>query len=69
MVRNHPALMMSGFKAKKQYLSGTVEGLNRIVNRVTRKSFGFRKHETLNEIALFHTMRKFPESKSKGSFF
>jgi len=54
--------MMNGFKANKQYLSGTVEGLNRIVNLVTRKAFGFRGHETL-KVSLFHTMGKLPEPK------
>ncbi len=67
-VRNHQSLMMNWFKANKQYSSGTVEGLNRIVNLVTRKAFGFREHETL-KIALFHTMGKLPEPKSTHSFF
>jgi len=67
-VRNHQPLMMNWFKAKKQYSSGTVEGLNRKVNLVTRKAYGFRHYETL-EIALFHTMGKLPEPKSTHSFF
>jgi len=67
-VRNHQELMMNWFKAKKQYSSGTVEGLNRIVNLVTREAFGFREHETL-EIALFHRMGKLPEPKSTHRFF
>jgi len=67
-VRNHQSLMMNWFKANKQYSSGTVEGLNRIVNLVTRKAFGFREHETL-KIMLFHTMGKLPEPKSTHSFF
>ncbi len=67
-VRNHQELMMNWFKAKKQYSSGTAEGLNRIVNLVTRKAFGFRQYETL-EIVLFHTMGKLPEPKSTHSFF
>jgi len=67
-VRNHQSLMMNWFKAKKQYSSGTVEGLNRKVNLVTRKAYGFRYYETL-EIALFHTMGKLPEPESTHSFF
>ena len=67
-VRNHQSLMMSWFKANKQYSSGTVEELNRIVNLVTRKAFGFREHATL-KIALFHTMGKLPEPKSTHRFF
>ena len=67
-VRNHQSLMMNWFKAKKQYSSGTVEGLNRKVNLVTRKAYGFRRYETL-EIALFHTMGKLPEPESTHRFF
>jgi len=51
---------MNWFKAKKQYSSGTVEGLNRKVN--------FRQYETL-EIALFHTMGKLPEPEMTHRFF
>lgn len=67
-VRNHQSLMMNWFKAKKQYSSGTVEGMNRKVNLVTRKAYGFRRYETL-EIALFHTMGKLPEPESTHIFF
>ncbi len=67
-VRNHPSLMMNWFKAKKQYSSGTVEGMNRKVNLVTRKAYGFRPYETF-EIALFHTMGKLPEPESTHRFF
>lgn len=67
-VRNHQPLMMNWFKAKKQYSSGTVEGMNRKVNLVTRKAYGFRQYETL-EIALFHTMGKLPEPESTHRFF
>jgi len=67
-VRNHQPLMMNWFRAKKQYSSGTVEGMNRKVNLVTRKAYGFRQYETL-EIALFHTMGKLPEPESTHRFF
>ncbi len=67
-VRRHESLMMNWFKAKKQYSSGAVEGMNRKVNLVTRKSYGFRRYETL-EIALFHTMGDLPEPKMTHRFF
>lgn len=67
-VRKHQPLMMNWFKAKKQYSSGTVEGMNRKVNLVTRKAYGFRQYKTL-EIALFHTMGKLPEPASTHRFF
>ncbi len=67
-VRRHEALMMNWFKAKKQYSSGVVEGLNRKVNLVTRKAYGFKSYETL-KIALFHTMGNLPEPEMTHRFF
>ena len=66
-VRNQQPLIMNWFKAKKQYSSGVVEGLNRKVNLVTRKAFGFRSYEVL-KIALFHTMGDLPEPESTHRF-
>jgi len=68
MLRRHQPLLMNWFKAKKAYSSGTVEGLNRKVNLVTRKAYGFKSYEIL-KIALFHTMGKLPEPKRTHSFF
>lgn len=67
-VRRHEELMMNWFKAKKQYSSGVVEGLNRKVNLVTRKAYGFKSYETL-KIALFHTMGQLPEPEITHRFF
>lgn len=66
-IRNHQPLIMNWFKAKKQYSSGVVEGLNRKVNLVTRKAFGFRSYEVL-KIALLHTMGDLPEPESTHRF-
>jgi len=41
--------------------------MNRKVNLVTRKAYGFRQYETI-EIALFHTMGKLPEPESTHRF-
>ena len=60
MVRKHQPLMMNWFKAKKAYSSGTVEGLNRKINLVTRRAYGYRSYDVL-KIALFHTMGALPE--------
>jgi transposase len=67
-IRKHRPLIMNYFKAKKQFSSGSVEGLNRKINLTTRKAFGFRTFEAL-EIALFHTMGELPEPKSTHTFF
>jgi transposase len=66
-IRRHQPLILNWFKAKKAYSSGVVEGLNRKVNLVTRKAFGFRSYETL-EIALFHTMGELPEPELAHKF-
>lgn len=66
-VRRHETLMMNWFKAKKAYSSGIVEGLNRKVNLVTRKSYGFRSYDVL-KIALFHTMGDLPEPEMTHRF-
>ncbi len=68
MLRRHEPLLMNFFKAKKAYSSGAVEGLNRKVNLVTRRSYGFRNHD-IRKIALFHTLGKLPEPERTNSFF
>jgi transposase len=67
MIRSHQPLIMNWFKAKKQFNSGIVEGLNRKVNLVTRKGFGFRSYEVL-KIALYHTMGDLPEPEFTHRF-
>ena len=67
-MRKHRPLILNYFKAKKQLSSGIVEGLNRKVNLVTRKSYGFRSFENL-KIALFHTMGELPEPDPTHEFF
>lgn len=66
-IRRHQPLILNWFKAKKAYSSGVVEGLNRKVNLVTRKAFGFRSYDVL-EIALFHTMGELPEPELTHKF-
>ena len=58
-VRRHEELILNWFRAGKAYSSGVVEGLNRKVNLVTRRAYGYRSQETL-EIALFHTLGDLP---------
>jgi len=66
-LRRHQPLIMNWFKAQKQYSSGIVEGLNRKINLVTRKSYGFRNYEVL-KIALFLTMGELPEPEFTHRF-
>lgn len=66
-IRRHEPLIMNWFIAKKTYSSGAVEGMNRKINLVTRKSYGFKNYEVL-KIALFHTLGHLPEPKSTHRF-
>lgn len=66
-MRKHQPLIMNWFKAKKAYNSGVVEGMNRKINLVTRKSYGFRSFDVL-KIALFHTMGELPEPEFTHKF-
>lgn len=66
-LRQHEDLLMNYFKAKKQYTSGIVEGLNLKVNLSMRKAYGFRSFEVL-QIALFHQLGNLPEPESTHKF-
>ena len=66
-LRSHEDLIMNWFKAKKVYSSGAVEGMNRKINLVTRRSYGFRSFEVL-KIALFHTLGYLPEPEATHRF-
>jgi len=60
MLRSHRDLILNYFRAKKEYSSSVVEGLNTKVKLVTRKAYGYRKAETI-KTALFHTLGRLPE--------
>lgn len=66
-MRAHEDLIMNWFEAKKQFSSGAVEGMNRKVNLITRKSYGYRNYEVL-KIALFHTLGHLPEPERTHRF-
>lgn len=66
-IKRHEDLIMNWFTAKKVYSSGAVEGMNRKINLVTRKSYGFRSFEVL-KIALFHTLGHLPEPEVTHRF-
>ena len=59
-IRQHKPLILNWFKAKKQFSSGIVEGLNNKVKLTMKKSYGFRKYKSIR-IALFHTLGRLPE--------
>jgi transposase len=53
MLRRHRPLLMNYFKARKQFSSGVVEGLNNKAKVTMRRSYGFRTFRVL-ELALYH---------------
>lgn len=66
-IRSHEDLIINWFEAKKVYSSGAVEGMNRKINLITRKAYGFRSYEVL-KIALFHTLGGLPEPERTHRF-
>ena len=67
-LRKHRALILNYFKAKKEFSSGVVEGLNNKAKVTMRKSYGFRNFRIL-ELALYHSLGKLPEPESTHEFF
>jgi transposase len=66
-LQQHRELVLNYFRARKEYSSGAVEGMNNKVKVVTRRSYGFRTVNTL-KIALFHTLGRLPEPEQTHRF-
>ncbi len=67
-IRAHRELLLNYFRARKQFSSGVVEGLNNKAKVTMRKAYGFRTFAT-TEIALYHALGKLPEPKLAHSFY
>ena len=67
-LRSHRELLLNYFKAKKEFSSGVVEGLNNKAKVTMRRSYGFRTFHIL-ELALYHSLGKLPEPKLAHDFF
>lgn len=67
MLRRHQPLLLNWFRAKGQFSSGVVEGLNTKAKLTSRKSFGFRTYHAA-EIALYHALDALPEPKFTHRF-
>jgi transposase len=59
-LRIHRELLLNYFKARKEFSSGVVEGLNNKAKVTIRRSYGFRTFRVL-ELALYHSLGKLPE--------
>src|SRR5205807_3365630 len=55
MLRAREELLLNWFRAKAEVSAGAVEGLNKKIRVVIRRSYGFRTYEAM-EIALYHTL-------------
>ena len=66
-IRAHEDLIFNYWEARKQFTSGVIEGLNRKVNVVTRKAYGFRS-EDVYKTALFHTLGNLPDPPSTHTY-
>ena len=61
MLRRHRGLILNWFRAKKEFSSGVVEGLNNKAKVTTKMAYGFRTFRAL-EIALYHSLGNLPEA-------
>lgn len=68
MLRRHKELILNWFRAKKEFSSGIVEGLNGKAKLTTRKSYGFKSFKTL-ELALYHNLGALPQPTETHKFF
>jgi len=59
-IRKHRELILNWFKAKKQFNSGIVEGLNYRIKLTIRKAYGYRELKVA-EIAIYHALGQLPE--------
>ena len=67
-LRAHRELILNYFKAKKEFSSGVIEGLNNKAKVTTRRSYGFRTFR-ITELALYHALGKLPEPELTHSFY
>lgn len=64
---SHRELLLNWFRAKGEYNSGCVEGLNNKAKLAMKKAYGFKSYETI-EIALYHQLGRLPEPKINHTF-
>ena len=67
MLRAHEELLLNYFRAKRQYNSGVVEGLNNKARVSLAHGYGHRSSKIL-ELVLYHALGKLPEPPSTHKF-
>ena len=67
-VRAHRELLLNYFRAKKQFSSGVIEGLNNKAKVTLRKAYGYRTFH-IAELSMYHVLGRLPEPKLAHRFF
>jgi len=67
MMRSHHDLLLNYFRAKRQYNSAVVEGLNNKVRVTLSRSYGHRSFEVL-QLVLYHNLGTLPEPELTHRF-
>jgi len=67
-VRSHRELLLNCFKAKRQFSSGGMEGLNNKAKVTLRKAYGYRTFR-IAELSLYRMLGRLPKPKLAHRFF
>ena len=67
MLRAHEDLLLNYFRAKRQYTSAMVEGMNHKARVSLARSYGHRSFEVL-KLVLYHNLGDLPEPPSRHKF-
>ena len=67
-MRSHRELLLNYFRAKKQFSSGVIEGLNNKAKVTLRKAYGYTTFR-IAELSLHRVLGKLPEPKLTHRFF
>ena len=67
-VRAHRELLLNHFRAKRQFSSGVIEGLNNKAKVTLRKAFGYRTFG-IAELSRYQVLGRLPEPKLAHRFF
>lgn len=66
-IRSHKELILNWFRAKKEFSSGIVEGMNYKIKLTIRKAYGYRTLKVA-EVALYHALGQLPEPELAHRF-
>ena len=67
-VRSHRELLLNYFRARKEFSSGVIEGLNNNAKVTMRNAYGYRSFR-IAELSLFHVLGKLPEPELANEFY